>query len=211
MKFKLGAATAITGWALVEHNLYTQGATHVALYVGSTDDGVTFDTFAAVFGLSTLGADSEPHVCRTFSGLTKRYWRVTITGGASGNAIGGVVLGTGLTLEEAPDAPVADDLTPQMGSARTIGGYEKRQRRGREFVTTSLQWKAGSSDLVDDLEAVRAAQNGAEHPFVYASHDNAFSSAPYAARYVTLERLRSSELSPGGRHRIRMTLEDVPI
>lgn len=128
----LGASPgAVTGWALVNHNI--TGVT-ITLFADSTSPPATSrDTIAAT------AAD----FLRTFASLTLRYWRIRIPAMASVPKIGEALLGQPRTIALNPLLRTGG--TGTIGNVRrdlSPGGYRWAVQRGAKRARLGYAWSA---------------------------------------------------------------------
>lgn len=151
-----GAATAITGWALVNH----------------TATGVTVTLFGDSFTPPTTSRDSIAATgvdfLRTFASLSLRYWRIRIPVMAVAPKIGELLLGNPRTISQNPFvrqsavvvlANVQRDVSP--------GGYGWAARKGVKRVRLPYGWTSVSTADVQTLQtAFDEADQGAKNLLV---------------------------------------------
>lgn len=151
-----GAATAITGWALVNH---TAAGVTVTLFGDSfTPPTTSRDSIAAT------GAD----FLRTFASLSLRYWRIRIPIMAAAPKIGELLLGNPRTVSQNPFvrqsavialANVQRDVSP--------GGYGWAVRKGVKRIRLPYGWTSvGTTDVQTLLSAFDEVDQGAKNLLV---------------------------------------------
>jgi hypothetical protein len=211
--FGSGNATQLWGWALLGHNLETDGATNAVLKVGAADSGSTFDITVSTLTVASVPG-CEPDVAEMFDGWppTKRYWRVEFTGHTSALKIGEVYLaGQALEFTQAPDAPYERELFSRVGQDRLKNGGEIVTRRGAAGFRYSLSWDDASSTEVAALRNVWDAQGGEQHLMVFVDHrSTAYGDFRVPAHVVNFEGpLFAQEYGVGDRFRVTMRLKDL--
>lgn len=151
-----GVATAITGWALVNHT--ATGVTVTLFGDSSTPPTTSRDSFSAT------GVD----VLRIFGSLSLRYWRIRIPVMAAAPKIGELLLGNPRTVSQNPFvrqsavvavANVQRDVSP--------GGYGWTVRKGVKRVRLPYGWTSVSTaDVQTLLGAFDEVDQGAKNLLV---------------------------------------------
>lgn len=115
----LGSNLAVTGWALVNHNL--TGITVTLKGDTTSPPSTTRDSFSAT-AVDTL---------RTFASLSLRYWTITIPAMATAPSIGELLLGVPAVINERPFVEKAARVTVgNVRRDRSPAGHPWSARRG---------------------------------------------------------------------------------
>lgn len=217
LDFDFGAAVTIGCWGIIGHDLYDLGYSDLYLFVGSADNGSTYDVTQDRVRSIQSHAEYQPNVCKVFSGATKRYWRIKTSAAPTAAYLhyGVVFLGTYCESDAVPDPAAADDHRDQVLLTPSMGSNAPRIDKGAAHTISRLQWGRGSSTLRSDLLDIWAAQDGSYRPVIYVDHNNegdVVSGYPGNAygdvRYCCLERPSVAHVHPG-RFGIQHILRDV--
>jgi hypothetical protein len=152
----LGSAQAVTGWALVNHNI--TGVT-VTLFGDSVSPPTTSRDTIAATGVDFL---------RTFASLSLRYWRIRIPVMASAPRIGEVLLGVPRTITQNPFVRQSGVVT--RGNVRrdlSPAGYDWAVRLRAKRIRLPYGWTSLSEADLDTVEAAfDEVDQGAKHLLV---------------------------------------------
>lgn len=218
--YDLGVARTVSGVAIINHNLSTMGYTLVAVTVGSTDNGTTWDIGAwSSPNLQTYPA-LEPAMAGYFATQrTKRWWRIQFVISSLETTdelkIGQLCLFN--ATAELPANPAAPIQVRGMDTAkvtRGLGGYESRSSVNPGSWTRRMRWRrepggVGVWTQVRDIlrYARRYAQWGRE-PVAWVPYDALVQSGAWACIYTVMERVTDGEvLYDGTTRRYDVTLE----
>jgi hypothetical protein len=221
--FDLGSATVLTSWAILAHTICASGPNrNIRLAVGSTDNGTTFDTVVAYFiNWSTAMTNPWPHICGTFSAVTKRYWRIKIYGTTAPDyEIGGFFLGQHHHFDDEPAQPLRDNWGDSFTASKKMSGRTEIGVEGGQSRKGLVVWPYASEDTADAVLAIYAAQKGGYAPVVFADHHATYQPGegpdpygpyPHAGeiQYCTLERPSVKRLKVGDLYRVRMPIQGV--
>jgi len=162
VKVDCGSAQTVNSVAIVAHNIGSSGAT--ALIQWSTDD-ISWTTVMTV-----VPTDDTPILC-LFTGLSKRYWRIRITG-STVPYIGVVSAGQRLVLPGGvmpPYTPIWQAQTVDLLTAKSLGGQFLGNRVLRQGAETSISLVSFSRTFAEsDLQAFKSWYNGG-HAFIWAA------------------------------------------
>ncbi len=205
----LGTAQECDACAILGHNLYSVGQISCSLKVGSTDDGVTFDTTCVSINTDTQ-EDFEPHVAGLFSAsYTKRYWRFLFYASADRYKIGALMLGTYYEFPTAPAAPWPVDGEQQSERSQAIGGASGRVDLGPAFDSMDVRWPLATDAHRKAIQLIKRAQGGGAHPVAYVSHNDRKDDRRYQCAYCTVEDLRVAQLKQADRFSMGLSLQGV--
>jgi hypothetical protein len=199
--FDFGAATALVGFGVLNHNFCSLGT--AAVTISGADDaafsvGLVVAKAASTFapGRSPLDPRAKDHVFR-FPGLSKRYWRLACSFGVSTTPIVGELF------------PMATASTFQLARTTIYGAGE-----AEEFMTSGLVLDSGDDrrrfiagpirslklpfqDLTlaqkDQLLSMWAATRGGSTPLLWVAQDNPTSVAATSAEQDCLFGLLGQE------------------
>lgn len=224
--FDLGSATALTSWAILGHTICASGPSrNIRLSVGSTDDGTTFDTVVAYFIDWSTGANKMdnpwPHICGTFTAVTKRYWRIKIYGTTAPDyEIGGFFLGQHHHFDDEPAQPLRNRWGDSFTASEKMSGRTEIEGEGGQTREGLVVWPYASANTADAVREIYAAQKGGYAPVVFADHHATYQPTagpdPYGpyphageVQYCTLKRPSIRRLKVGDLYRVRMPIQGV--
>lgn len=225
--FDLGSAISLTSWAILQHTICLGGTANrnIRLYVGTTDNGSTWDTLVAYFIDWSSGAhvmdNAWPHLCGTFDAVTKRYWLVSIGGTTAPDyQIGGMFLGQHHHFDDEPAQPLQNNWGDSFTASEKMSGRTEVGVEGGQSRKGSVVWPYASEDTADAVLAIYVAQKGGYAPIIFADHHATFQDSegpdpkgPYPdageIQYCTMGRPSIRRLKVGELYRVQMPIQGV--
>lgn len=222
----LGSATSITAWAIIGHDIREDskpGGGNIRLTVGSTDNGSTFDTHVDTFidFWSSL-ANPWPHLCGTFSAVSKRYWRIKVygaTGTTCDYQIAAIMLGQYIHLPYAVSEPYDKTFEDSYEQDENQDTSRSVVEDGGLATGKSLNLNLVPQSTIEELRLMRTAQRDSFHPLVFADHNVTIESGesdpdgPYPnegeLHYCTVERFTEKRVMAGDFYSAQLALRDV--